>query len=50
MKKAFFLFALLLFSGFVLSASSLITSPEIKRVETGSDDEKRCMSTSTLRQ
>ena len=41
MKKAFFLFALLLFSVFVLSASSLITSPEIKRVETGSDDEKK---------
>ena len=41
MKKAFFIFTLLFFSSFMVFASSDITPPEIKRVESGSDDEKK---------
>ena len=41
MKKAFFIFTMLFFSSFMVFASSDITPPEIKRVESGSDDEKK---------
>ena len=41
MKKAFFIFTLLFFSSFMVFASSDITPPEVKRVERGSDDEKK---------